>query len=94
MNVQHFISLAAFVTVGAQLIFLFNFFYSLAKGKKCGDNPWNATTLEWAIPSPPPHDNFAGNIPTVYRGAYEYGTPGHRDDFDPQWIAPENIAKG
>ncbi len=94
VNVQHFISLAAFVTVGAQLIFLFNFFYSLAKGKESGDNPWNATTLEWAIPSPPPHDNFAGNIPTVYRGAYEYGTPGHRDDFDPQWIAPENIAKG
>jgi cytochrome c oxidase subunit I len=94
VNVQHFISLAAFVTIGAQLIFLFNFFYSLAKGKKCGDNPWNATTLEWAIPSPPPHDNFAGNIPTVYRGAYEYSTPGHRDDFDPQWVAPENIAKG
>jgi cytochrome c oxidase subunit I len=94
VNVQHFISLAAFVTVTAQLIFLYNFFYSLAKGKKADENPWHATTLEWAIPSPPPHDNFGGNIPTVYRGAYEFSTPGVREDYEPQWLAPEQVVKG
>jgi cytochrome c oxidase subunit 1 len=44
-------------------------------------NPWNCTTLEWPIPSPPPHDNFAGKEPVVYRGAYEYSVPGAPQDF-------------
>jgi cytochrome c oxidase subunit I len=92
--VQHFISLAAFVTISAQLIFLFNVFWSLARGKKAEMNPWNATTLEWSVPSPPPHDNFGPHVPTVYRGAYEFSTPGDRDDFVPQWVAPEQVAKG
>ena len=47
-------------------------------------NPWDCTTLEWTIPSPPPHDNFAGEEPTVYRGAYEYSVPGELQDFTMQ----------
>ena len=46
-------------------------------------NPWRSTTLEWTVPSPPPHGNFA-EMPTVYRGPYEYGLPGRADDFLPQ----------
>ncbi|HEY3131094.1 MAG TPA: cbb3-type cytochrome c oxidase subunit I [Acidobacteriota bacterium] len=80
IGVHHFISVAAFITAGAQLIFLFNFFYSLRKGPKADINPWECTTLEWTVPSPPPHDNFGGHPPTVYHGAYEYSVPGAAED--------------
>ena len=62
-------------------IFLANFIHSLFKGKPAGENPWNATTLEWSIPSPPPHDNFGEIEPQVYHGAYEYSVPGEKEDF-------------
>ncbi len=62
--VQRFISIAAFITIGSQLLFLFNFLWSIWRGKKATEmNPWEATTLEWSIPSPPPFDNFAGHVP-------------------------------
>ncbi|MDX6694260.1 MAG: cytochrome c oxidase subunit [Blastocatellia bacterium] len=76
-----FVTIAVFVTAAIQIVFLFNFIYSLFKGPKAGDNPWEATTLEWATTSPPPHDNFAGIVPTVYRGAYEFSVPGAPNDF-------------
>jgi cytochrome c oxidase subunit 1 len=76
-----FVSFAAFVTIAAQLIFLVNLVWSWAKGRKASDNPWEATSLEWIIPSPPPHDNFAGIEPEVYRGPYEYSVPGAAKDY-------------
>src|SRR5712672_2735718 len=76
-----FVTIAAIVTVSVQIVFYFNFFWSMFKGKKATDNPWEATTLEWNIPSPPPHDNFAGQLPTVYRGPYEFAVPGAPKDF-------------
>ncbi len=81
-EIHYFITMAAMITIAAQLIFLFNLVWSLFKGKVCtDDNPWEATTLEWAIPSPPPYDNFAGKIPTVYRGAYDFSLPKAKRDF-------------
>jgi cytochrome c oxidase subunit 1 len=70
----------------AQIPFIINFFYSAFAGKKVSDNPWEATTLEWAAPSPPPHGNFAV-APVVYHGPYEYSVPGQKSDFSPQHIA-------
>ena len=67
----------------AQIPFVINFFMSLRNGKTAGDNPWDATTVEWAAPSPPPHGNFATE-PVVYRGPYEYSVPGADKDFVPQ----------
>jgi cytochrome c oxidase subunit 1 len=68
----------------AQLFFIVNFFTSIKGGKKVeNDNPWDATTLEWATPTPPPHGNFA-EAPRVYRGPYEYSVPGAATDFTPQ----------
>jgi cytochrome c oxidase subunit 1 len=92
-NVHFFITVAAFITIGAQFIFLFNFFYSMKWGEKAGDNPWHSTTLEWSIPSPPPFDNFAGRHVQVYHGAYEYSVPGAPDDFIMQ-DAPPVAAQG
>jgi cytochrome c oxidase subunit 1 len=83
-----FMTVAALVTATAQLLFFFNFFWSLKWGAKASENPWHATTLEWTIPSPPPHDNFGGNYPTVYRGPYEFSVPGAQDDFIPQNLTP------
>ena len=52
------ISIAAMVLIGGQLLFLVNFVWSLFKGRVAASNPWQATTLEWTVPSPPPHGNF------------------------------------
>src|SRR5438445_4400340 len=76
-----FVTVAAIVTVSVQIVFYFNLVWSLFKGKKASDNPWEATTLEWNIHSPPPHDNFAGRVPTVYHGPYEFSVPGAPNDF-------------
>jgi cytochrome c oxidase subunit 1 len=55
----------------------------MRKGEPAGDNPWDATTVEWSAPSPPPHGNFTTE-PIVYRGPYEYSVPGSDKDFIPQ----------
>jgi cytochrome c oxidase subunit 1 len=81
MGLQHFISIAAFITIAAQYVFLFNLFWSMFKGPKASDNPWEATTLEWTTATPPPHDNFAGRIPVVHNGPYEYSVPGAAKDY-------------
>jgi cytochrome c oxidase subunit 1 len=68
----------------SQIPFIINLFYSIWNGKRVtSDNPWNATTLEWQTPTPPPHGNFA-TPPHVYRGPYEYSLPGKDTDFTPQ----------
>jgi cytochrome c oxidase subunit 1 len=87
------ITWAAILTAAAQLIFLVNLFWSLFKGKKASDNPWEATTLEWTIPSPPPHDNFGGKIPVVHHGPYEYSVPGAPRDFVMQSDPPLTAGK-
>jgi len=75
---------AAFGLMLAQIPFIINFFISITNGKKVdSDNPWQATTLDWQTPTPPPHGNFDKPI-AVYRGPYEYSQPGHETDFTPQ----------
>ena len=77
-------SIAAFALAVFQVPFLINFFWSLKKGKKVeSDNPWDATTLEWQTPTPPPHGNFK-TLPEVFRGPYEYSVQGSSKDFTPQ----------
>jgi cytochrome c oxidase subunit 1 len=66
-----------------QLVFIWNFFTSWKLGQKVGRNPWDATTLDWDTPTPPPHGNFDKPL-MVYRGPYEYSVPGHPTDFIPQ----------
>ena len=73
------------VMLGFQFIFIWNFFASLRNGKKAGKNPWNANTLEWTTESPPPHGNWPPDqLPTVYRGPYEYSHPDREEDYWPQ----------
>lgn len=78
------ISMSAWLLALFQLPFVINIVWSMLKGKKINsDNPWEATTLEWATPTPPPHGNFV-KVPQIYRGPYEYSVPGASRDFTPQ----------
>jgi cytochrome c oxidase subunit 1 len=81
MGVHEFITFAAFITGAVQLVFVANLFWSMFKGEKAADNPWEATSLEWTVASPPPHDNFAGKHPVVHHGPYEFGVPGAAKDY-------------
>jgi len=90
------ISISAFILGGAQLIFLFNLFWSIFKGKKADKNPWHANTLEWTAESPAPHGNWPGPLPVVYRGPYEYSVPDALagqapEDHIPQHVPPTEV---
>ena len=78
-----FISVSAFALLVAQLPFVWNFFHSLFRGRKAEMNPWRDNGLEWTVPSPPPHGNFA-HTPTVHHGPYEFSHPDAPEDFLPQ----------
>jgi cytochrome c oxidase subunit I len=81
MPIHKFMTHAAIFTATVQLIFVINLFWSMRKGEKAPANPWEATTLEWTVPSPPPFDNFAGKHPVVNHGPYEYSVPGAPKDY-------------
>lgn len=85
-DLNMFISVAAILTFFGQFIFLFNFFYSMFRGRKATANPWNSNTLEWTTPIEPGHGNWPGEIPTVYRWPYDYSKPGAEEDFIPQTV--------
>ena len=57
-------TVGAFIIAAGILPFIFNFIRSWKNGQIAGDDPWDARTLEWSIPSPPPLYNFA-TIPVV-----------------------------
>ena len=76
--IQHWnviITYGAFMLGAAQIVFAINFFLSLARGRRAEQNPWHANTLEWVSPTPGIHGNWPGDLPTVYRGPYEYSSP-------------------
>ena len=81
MDLQIIITIFAIIGALAQLIFLFNFFYSIYRGPKAPQNPWKANTLEWTTPVEHMHGNWPGELPTVHRWPYDYSKPGAEDDF-------------
>lgn len=85
-DLNSLVSIAAILTLAAQFIFLFNFFYSMFRGRPAPANPWNSTTLEWTTPRNPGHGNWPGEIPAVYRWPYDYSKPGAKEDFIPQTV--------
>jgi len=87
-----FMSMSAWLLLAAQVPFIINFFWNVARAplghKNVTDNHWDATTLEWAATTSPPlgHGNFAV-LPVVRRGPYEYNTPEYTaTDFLPQHL--------
>lgn len=82
-GLNRFISIVTIIVFAVQLLFVFNFFYSMFKGRRVRtQNPWGATSLEWTTPINPGHGNWEGEIPEVHRWAYDYGKDGR--EFIPQ----------
>lgn len=95
VDLNTFISVAAILGFLAQLIFVYNFFNSMYKGKKANRNPWKSNTLEWTTPEiQPGHGNWPGAIPEVKRWAYDYSKPGITADFLPQTIGDDDLERG
>ena len=88
--VHRFITIAAIVTGVAQFVFLYNLIHSRFWGKAAPDNPWEATSLEWSTPTPPPFDNFGGKHPVVYHDPYQYGVQSSTGDYVMQ-TSPEQV---
>jgi cytochrome c oxidase subunit 1 len=85
-NVNVIITMFALVGGAFQLVFIWNFFYSIFYGKKSEMNPWKSNTLEWTAPVEHMHGNWPGAIPEVHRWPYDYSKPGHDSDFVPQTV--------
>jgi cytochrome c oxidase subunit 1 len=94
MPLHKFMTHAAYFTAAVQILFLINLFWSMWKGPKAPMNPWNSTSLEWTVPSPPPFDNFAGVHPVVHHGPYEFSVPGAPTDFTMQTDPPSVPSEG
>ena len=91
-TLNEFVTIMVFIVGAAQIAFFYNILASIFKGKKAGENPWKATTLEWQTETVPPgHGNFGEELPPVYRWAYEYGVPGVKEDFIPQNQHPDQV---
>jgi cytochrome c oxidase subunit I len=86
ININVLVSAFAILGGIAQLFFIFNFFYSMYRGRKATQNPWKSNTIEWTAPIEHIHGNWPGEIPTVHRWPYDYGKPGAEDDFIPQTV--------
>jgi cytochrome c oxidase subunit 1 len=84
MDLNVIVTLFAITAALGQALFLFNFFYSIYRGPKAVQNPWNSNTLEWTTPVEHIHGNWPGELPTVHRWPYDYSKPGAENDFIPQ----------
>jgi cytochrome c oxidase subunit 1 len=84
MDLNVIITIFAIIGSIAQIVFFFNFFYSIYRGPITPQNPWKSNTLEWTTPVEHVHGNWPGELPTVHRWPYDYSKPGAADDFIPQ----------
>jgi len=86
LDINEVVSFFAIVGALFQIVFFFNYFYSIYRGPRAPQNPWKSNTLEWTAPTEHIHGNWPGEIPEVYRWAYDYSKPGMDEDFVPQTI--------
>jgi cytochrome c oxidase subunit 1 len=96
LPVQRWVTVAAILLASSQLLFLLNVVVSWRRGQIAGENPWDATTLEWmprALSNPVANDAPAiapsasnGAIRT-YRGPCVYTEKSSGEEFEAQWVA-------
>jgi len=91
VEVDKFISVFAFIGLGVQFVFIYNFFNSIFNGRRSTRNPWRSNTLEWTTPVHGIHGNWPGEIPQVYRWPYDYSRPDMELDYLPQTMSDEDI---
>ncbi|WP_101759689.1 cbb3-type cytochrome c oxidase subunit I [Oceanicoccus sp. KOV_DT_Chl] len=91
-DLNAFITVSALIVGVAQILFLYNMFYSAFKGKKADPNPWRAASLEWHTPDTPPvHGNWGAKLPVVHRWPYDYSVPGVKEDFVAQHVSDDEV---
>jgi len=81
LDINELITWFAIVAAFAQLLFVFNFFYSALRGPRASQNPWRANSLEWTAPVEHIHGNWPGEIPEVHRWAYDYSKVDENGDY-------------
>ncbi|MBX2978233.1 MAG: cbb3-type cytochrome c oxidase subunit I [Flavobacteriales bacterium] len=86
MDLNVLVTVFAIIGAMAQVIFTYNFFYSMYRGPKAVQNPWKSNTLEWTTPVEHIHGNWPGPLPVVYRWPYDYSKPGKEEDYVPQTV--------
>ena len=86
MDLNVLVTVFAIIGAMAQVIFTYNFFYSMYRGPKAVQNPWKSNTLEWTTPVEHLHGNWPGPLPVVYRWPYDYSKPGKEEDYVPQTV--------
>jgi len=86
VDINEIVSFFAIAGALIQVVFFFNFFYSIFRGRVSPQNPWKSNTLEWTAPVARIHGNWPGKIPAVHRWAYDYSKPDMDDDFVPQTV--------
>ncbi len=86
LDLNVIITVFAIIAALGQIVFLFNFFYSIFRGPVAVQNPWRSNTLEWTTPVEHIHGNWPGELPTVHRWPYDYSKPGAEEDFIPQTV--------
>jgi cytochrome c oxidase subunit 1 len=89
VDINEIVTICAIIGALGQGIFIFNFFYSIFRGEKAPQNPWNSNTLEWTTPMANIHGNWPGPLPVVHRWAYDYSKPGKEKDFVLQTVPLE-----
>ncbi|MFN4123874.1 MAG: cbb3-type cytochrome c oxidase subunit I [Flavobacteriales bacterium] len=96
VDINVLVTYFAIFSAAAQVLFLFNYLYSMFRGQKAPQNPWKSNTLEWTTPVEHIHGNWPGAIPEVHRWAYDYSKPGKDEDFVPQTVplTEEEIKEG
>jgi cytochrome c oxidase subunit I len=86
MDLNVLVTVFAIIGALAQVLFTYNFFYSLSRGPRASQNPWRSNTLEWTTPVEHIHGNWPGPLPVVHRWPYDYSKPGKEEDFVPQTV--------
>ena len=92
-DVQVLMTMFALIAGAAQLVFVYNFIYSIFYGKRGPQNPWNSNTLEWTAPQEHFHGNWEGAIPEVHRWAYDYSKTYENGEYiiEGQDFVPQHI---
>ena len=67
-------SIGAFILIIGLIGMISNLVYHVRRGAIAPANPWHGVTLEWQIPSPPPHENF-DEVPVITRDPYVFDNP-------------------
>jgi cytochrome c oxidase subunit I+III len=80
-------TIGAYILGVGVLLFMINFLWCvvLRRGQSAGVNPWGAGTLDWATPTPPPHEGY--RVIPIIRSRTPLWDQERLDEGDPRTVA-------